>query len=82
MRGSDMRTGELFSYVNLEERVPRLIRGIVSAVLATFRPRICGYLGGRGTTIDRAGEVAESRTISRWRATNGSVAYLTFLRGA
>ena len=39
MRGSDMRTGELFSYVDLEKRVPahhplRLIRRIVNEVLA------------------------------------------------
>src|SRR5918995_3122514 len=39
MRGSDMRTGELFSYVDLEERVPRnhplrVIRRIVNEVLA------------------------------------------------
>ena len=38
MRGSDTRTGELFSYVDLEERVPkthplRLIRRIVNEVL-------------------------------------------------
>jgi transposase len=37
MRGSDMRTGELFSYVDLEKRVPehhplRLIRRIVNEV--------------------------------------------------
>src|SRR3954465_15682891 len=37
--GSDMRTGELFSYVDLEKRVPehhplRLIRRIVNEVLA------------------------------------------------
>ena len=41
MRGSDMRTGELFSYVDLEERVPRdhplrLIRRVVNEVLATL----------------------------------------------
>ena len=41
MRGSDMRTGELFSYVDLEERVPpkhplRLIRRIVNDVLAAL----------------------------------------------
>ena len=41
MRGSDMRTGELFSYVDLEERVPRdhplrLIRAIVNEVLAAL----------------------------------------------
>ncbi len=41
MRGSDMRTGELFSYVDLEERIPRthplrLIRRIVNEVLAAL----------------------------------------------
>ena len=41
MRGSDMRTGELFSYVDLEERVPshhplRLIRSIVNEVLTAL----------------------------------------------
>src|SRR3979411_1315277 len=39
MRGSDMRTGEVFSYVDIEDRVPsnhplRLIRRIVNEVLA------------------------------------------------
>jgi Transposase domain (DUF772) len=41
MRGSDIRTGELFSYVDLEQRVPeshplRLIRRIVNEVLAAL----------------------------------------------
>src|ERR1700748_2524420 len=41
MRGSDLRTGELFSYVALEQRVPeshplRLIRCIVNQVLAAL----------------------------------------------
>src|ERR1700755_3288698 len=41
MRGSDLRTGELFSYVDLEHRVPeshplRLIRCIVNQVLAAL----------------------------------------------
>ena len=41
MRGSDARTGELFSYVDLEQRVPaqhplRLIRKIVNEVLAAL----------------------------------------------
>src|SRR3981189_3140330 len=41
MRGSDMRTGELFSYVDIEDRVPsnhplRLIRRIVNEVLAAL----------------------------------------------
>src|SRR5215831_2809169 len=43
MRGSDTRTGELFSYVDLEQRVPaqhplRAIRTIVNEVLAA----LCG----------------------------------------
>ena len=41
MRGSDTRTGELFSYVDLEKRVPanhplRLVRGVVNDVLAAL----------------------------------------------
>src|SRR4030088_670630 len=41
MRGSDERTGELFSYVDLEKRVPakhplRLVRGVVNEVLAAL----------------------------------------------
>ncbi len=39
MRGSDQRSGTLFSYVNIEERVPtghllRVIRGIANEALA------------------------------------------------
>jgi len=41
MRGSDTRTGELFSYVDLEKRVPakhplRLVRDVVNEVLAAL----------------------------------------------
>jgi hypothetical protein len=41
MRGADERTGELFSYVDLEERVPakhplRLVRRVVNEVLAAL----------------------------------------------
>ena len=41
MRGSDQRTGELFSYVDLEKRVPakhplRLVRSVVNEVLAAL----------------------------------------------
>jgi hypothetical protein len=41
MRGSDVRSGELFSYVDLEKRVParhplRLVRGVVNDVLAAL----------------------------------------------
>jgi hypothetical protein len=39
MRGSDVRSGELFSYVDLEKRVPakhplRLVRVVVNEVLS------------------------------------------------
>ena len=45
MRGSDERNEALFSYVNLEERVPtrhplRLIREIVNAALAGSMARL------------------------------------------
>ena len=48
MRGSDVRTGELFSYVELEQRVPvqhpvRLIRKIVNAVLAALDGEFATY---------------------------------------
>jgi transposase len=41
MRGTDERTGELFSYVDLEKRVPakhplRLVRVVVNEVLAAL----------------------------------------------
>ncbi len=41
MRGSDRQTGSLFSYVNLEERIParhpqRKIKGVVDAALASL----------------------------------------------
>jgi len=41
MRGTDARTVELFSYVDLEKRVPakhplRLVRGVVNDVLAAL----------------------------------------------
>jgi transposase len=41
MRGADERTGELFSYVDLEKRVParhplRLVRVVVNEVLAAL----------------------------------------------
>jgi hypothetical protein len=44
MRGSDERTGELFSYVDLEKRVPakqplRLVRGVVIETSFVFFER-------------------------------------------
>ena len=54
MRGSDERTGELFSYVDLEKRVPakhplRLVRGVVNEVLARARQRF--FQGLRGSAV-------------------------------
>ena len=41
MRGSDTRSGELFSYVDLEKRVPakhplRLVRSVVNDILTAL----------------------------------------------
>ena len=54
MRGSDERTGELFSYVDLEKRVPakhplRLVRVVVNEVLSRLDGDFAkGYaIGGR-----------------------------------
>jgi hypothetical protein len=49
MRGSDIRTGELFSYVDLEQRVPenhplRLIRRIVNEVLVALDGQLGRYM--------------------------------------
>ena len=46
MRGTDERTGELFSYVDLEKRVPakhplRLVRVVVNEVLAALDSDFC-----------------------------------------
>ena len=69
MRGSDMRTGELFSYVDLEKRVPehhplRLIRRIVNRGARRPRSRICGALRGRGATVDRAGAASAGAFVA------------------
>ena len=53
MRGSDERTGELFSYVDIEERVPRnhplrLIRRIVNEVLSALDGEFAKLYAGDG----------------------------------
>ena len=53
MRGSDATSGSLFSYVDLEERVPakhplRTIRGIVNDVLASLDAEFEGLYEGTG----------------------------------
>lgn len=45
MRGTDERSGKLFSYVDLEQRVPtrhplRAIRGLVNEALADIGPEL------------------------------------------
>ena len=64
MRGSDMRTGDLFSYVDLEQRVPanhplRLIRRIVNEVLAALDANLQA-LRDRRAALDRARAAARA----------------------
>src|SRR5262245_28741782 len=71
MRGSDMRTGELFSYVDLEERVPRdhplrPIRGIVNEVLAALDREfaaLCATDGRPSIAPERLLRVMKSRLV-------------------
>src|SRR6516164_11167611 len=65
MRGSDLRTGELFSYVDLEQRVPeshplRLIRCIVNEVLAALD----GEFGKLYAALDRPRAAAASTFVA------------------
>ena len=53
MRGTDRRSGELFSYVDLEQRVRadhplRAIREVVSTALAALSGDFAGLYSGRG----------------------------------
>ena len=53
MRGSDVTTGSLFSYVDIEQRIPakhplRLIRDLVNAVLATLDAEFEALYEGTG----------------------------------
>ena len=53
MRGSDERTGALFSYVNVEERVPanhplRAIRTIVNEVLEGLNGEFASIYSDKG----------------------------------
>jgi hypothetical protein len=59
MRGSDERSGELFSYVDLEERVPakhplRLIRRIVNEVLVALDSEFTKMRRPRGLASEPA----------------------------
>jgi hypothetical protein len=61
MRGSDERSGELFSYVDLEDRVPaehprRLIRRIVNEVLLALDGEFAKiYADGGRRRLHRSG---------------------------
>ena len=63
MRGGDERSGALFSYVDLEARVRRIIRCgrsamIVNEALAALDERFLGALFADGSAVDPAGEAA------------------------
>jgi hypothetical protein len=69
VRGSDAASGSLFSYVDMEERVPathplRTIRTIVNEVLAALDIEFEGALPGHSTTIDRAGAAAARLAVA------------------
>ena len=58
MRGSDQQNGSLFSYVNLEERVParhplRKIKAVVDPALASLDARRRPSVDGTGTPAAR-----------------------------
>jgi len=64
MRGSDQRSGSLFSYVDLESRVRgdhqlrpirEIVNGALSALSADFKADLCGW---RWSTFDPAGAAA------------------------
>jgi hypothetical protein len=69
MRGGDVRTGELFSYVDLEDRVRRdhplrAIRLIVNEALGFAGRGICGALFADRAAVDRAGEAVASHAAA------------------
>ena len=69
MRGSDVRTGELFSYVDLEERVPgnhplRVIRRIVNEVLAALDGEFEKLYAARRATFDCARAAAAGAFVA------------------
>ena len=68
MRGGDKRTGELFSYVDLEKRVRsghplRAIRGLVNAALVALEHEFSAFMR-RWAAVDTAGEAASSDAVA------------------
>src|SRR3954471_4588975 len=79
MRGSDIRTGDLFSYVDLEQRVPanhplRLIRRIVNEVLAALDSefgRLYATEGRPSIAPERREPLAQGEAREQGSACNG-----------
>ena len=69
MRGGDERSGELFSYVDLEKRVRadhplRAIRAIVNEALAALEREFRGALCADRAAVDPAGEAASGDAVA------------------
>jgi hypothetical protein len=69
MRGGDKRTGELFSYVDLEKRVGsdhplRAIRGLVNDALVALEHEFSALYTPIWATVDTAGEAAPSDAVA------------------
>ncbi|MGY3363379.1 hypothetical protein ACVWZL_000504 [Bradyrhizobium sp. GM2.4] len=69
MRGGDNRTGELFSYVDLEARVRRdhplrAIRMIVNEALAALEREFAALYSPIGRPVDPAGEAAAGDAVA------------------
>ena len=69
MRGGDKRTGELFSYVDLEKRVRsdhplRAIRGLVNEALVALEHEFSRALCADRAAVDTAGEAAASDAVA------------------
>ena len=69
MRGRDKRTGELFSYVDLEKRVRsghplRAIGGLVNEALVALEHEFSALLCADRAAVDSAGEAAPSDAVA------------------
>ena len=69
MRGTDERSGSLFSYVDLEARVPkdhplRAIREIANGALSGPECGLCGDVRAAGSALDPAGEAAAGIAVA------------------
>ena len=69
MRGGDERSGELFSYIDLEKRVRpdhplRAIRGMVNEALAALERDLRGALSADRAAVGSAGEAASGDAVA------------------